>query len=249
MTALREVAAGLPCVDGPLGSDVAAAIHRLEGVRLFTHGSLRGALRSFQVSRRADFAYTPPEPFLRPGSTVHELWERAGRAPASPWIELELPDGFSARVDGMSVERRPADLPAIVQLVAARQVVWTRFIPAGQDLPGLDMLEDQASVALASLTPGLRLYREAERQRREVARARVVQTLSASVLAVSSVLFAINARAVAEHRDPATHPDRLPLAARRANLSATAGGLTFVGGVVGLGVGFSMQRGARRGGR
>lgn len=233
VTSLRAVAAGLPCITGAIATPQAAAIHRLEGLRLYTVGAEISALRSFQQAQALDPLFVPPETILRPESALARLWERAQTATPSPWIATPAPRNVELVVDGMGGRMRPASLPSIVQVsTPSGEVLWTRYVPAGAGLPDLTSLGREAAArAAAQVPPAERLYLDAAaRRRRRNQRASLIigSTLS---LSTSALFYARNVQLVSEFNDPITRNDRRPELRRQANQAATLSSAFFIGSV------------------
>ncbi|MEZ4318388.1 MAG: hypothetical protein R3F61_12830 [Myxococcota bacterium] len=238
--ALQRIASGLPCVDQALRPTQAAAIHRLEGLRLYTSGSRLGALRSFQEAQLLDPAFVPPEALTREGSTLGDLWTRAGSVGSPPWQPVDVPEGVVLRIDGIASSARPATLPGIVQLLTPTgRHLWTRYVPAEAPLPDLAGLGLAAGEdAESQLPPALALYRQDERKRSRSNLRRGLQMGGAALLVGSGLMYGLNARHVADYRDPTEPPEGLASARIAANRAATASAGLLVLGSVSIGASF-----------
>lgn len=214
--ALQRVAVGLPCVDGVLLPEQAAAIHRLEGIRLATQGASLQTVRAFQEARVLDPSFMPSADLLAPGSRVEGLWKAAGDANPAPWFAMDVPEGATTFVDGLATDRRPATLPSIVQVLGPDgELLRTQFVPSASILPSLDELVVIEEVdAFAGLTPAMRIYREADERQARLRRRQPLRLTGVGLLAASAGLFVGNVVAASTFDDPTTHPDRLPRLAK-----------------------------------
>lgn len=230
--ALHGVAAGIPCVTGRVSLSQAAAIHRLEGIRLFISGSESSAIRSFQQAHTLNPGYHPPEALVPPGSTLDELWVLSKNAPPSPWLSVTVPDGLRLVVDGLSASQRPAATPAIIQIATpSGQVLLSRYVPPGAGLPDLSSLSATAASAERDrLSPAMQLYREENDKR--AARLRRTQLSVAGVITLTAagVLYFDNALANLEHDDPHTPHTRLEALRKRANNTASVSSVLLISG-------------------
>ncbi|MCB9678997.1 MAG: hypothetical protein H6737_28105 [Alphaproteobacteria bacterium] len=237
---LRRIARGLPCVDQVLRPTQAAAIHRLEGLRLYTYGTGLGTVRSFQEAQQLDPAFVPPAGIVDEGSTLATLWERAGTVGSPPWLPVDVPEGVTLRVDGIVADARPSTQPSIVQAVSPTgRVLWTGYVPGGVPLPDLGWLAAQAGDDAASrLPPALALYRQDEAGRRRTNLGRGLQLGGAALLVGSGLAYGLNAKHVGEYKRATTPPEDLPEIRAAANRAATAGTALLVLGGVGIGASF-----------
>jgi hypothetical protein len=229
---LQAVAEELPCVHARIGTSQAAAVHRLEGLRQYTHGESTSAVRSFQNARGLDPVFTPSEAIVRPESRLEKLWNLAGQAPPSPWATVAVPPGLVLYVDGLGATGRPAATPSIVQLATGAGVVLsTQYVPVGAALPDLAPIAVESTrLAEESMPPALRLYREEGIQRRTHVRQTRLAAAGVAVLTGSAALYVVNVNAVAEYNDTDTPHTRLPGLQQRANAAATASSLLLATG-------------------
>lgn len=230
--ALQAVAAGLPCVTVRLATPQAAAIHRLEGIRQYTYGAETSALRSFQEARALDPLHQPTEATMPPGSTLHALWELAGRAGPSPLLVERIPEGLALVVDGIPATVRPAALPSIVQVTAPTgTALWTRYVPPGAQLPDLEPERVRASrMEWDALPPATRRYLAEGQARAGRNRTAGLAVTGAACLTLSAAFYVTNAVAVSEFEALDTERSRLAGLVRTANTSATASSLLLVAG-------------------
>lgn len=240
--AMQAAAQGLPCITSRVSTQQAAAIHRLEGLRLYTLGAESAALRSFQQAQVLDPRYAPPESVVRPGSALSELWETAARAASSPWIATETPADVSLFVDGTPTSSRPAALPSIVQVTTrSGEVLWTRYVPSSVVLPDLTFLAVVARQREeAALPPGEAVYLDLSRRQARANRRTALVIGGVVALSGGAALFARNVRLAGDYGDPAVNPARLPELRRNVNQTAAGSSVLLGVGVGLLGVAFTL---------
>lgn len=224
--ALRDVAVGLPCVEARVGVAQAAAIHRLEGLRQFTHGADTAALRSFQEARVLDPGYAPAPEVVRPESALAELWDDAGRAAPGPYLFEPVPAGLVLEVDGVPSSVRPSVLPSIVQIADGAGRVWfTRYVPPGVRLPDFApigvLAEEQRT---ASLSPARAVYARMEARRASNARRIGLFTGSAVAFTVGAGAYVWHTTTYGEYFDLDTPASRLTELRRTSNAAAAVSG-------------------------
>jgi len=220
--ALRTAATGLPCADGVLSPSEAAAIHRLEGVRLYTLGARDSALRSLQQARILDPLGTIEGDALAPGSPLARLWDQAATASPPPWVPVDAPDGLDVRVDGIPSRQRPATVPSVVQLATPTgRVIWTSYVPAMASLPSLAAFAGPTPEQL-DLAPARRVYLEDELRRKRSTRRQALLLTGSALLVTSGMAWQANRNAVSDYNGIETAPEHLEGHRRRANAMATA---------------------------
>lgn len=241
--ALGAVAEELPCLQQVLSPSQAAAIHRLEGLRLATKGARLGVVRSFQQAQLLDGAYEPPQTFIREGSTLDTLWKRAGSLGSPLFVDIEAPADLVVRLDGVVSSRRPATLPSILQVVGADGgVELTRYVPPTAAAPDLARFESVAHLdPLQRLPPGLREYKLEERRKRSRQARQWLQRGGAALYFGSGILLAVNTAHVAEFDDPRLTPERAGKLQRAANRSATTSAALLVAGTAAIGFSFALR--------
>lgn len=240
--ALSTAATALPCVDGVLSPSEAAAIHRLEGVRLYTLGAQDSALRSLQQARiLAPLGQIEGEA-IAPGTPLARLWDQAERSTAPPWIPIDAPEGLRVRVDGIPTRARPATVPSVVQLTSPTgRVLWTSYVPAMATLPPLDFLAGPTPETL-DLAPARRLYLEDVDVRKVSARRQGLLLSGTALVLLSGLAWQSNRNAVSDYEAPETLPERLEPLRRRANGMASASVATGLAGSGLIGAALLIER-------
>jgi hypothetical protein len=230
--ALEGVGRGLPCVTARLGPPQAAAIHRLEGLRLFTHGADEAAFRSLQEARALDPLFVPAPEVVPPETVLAGLWDQAGRAPSGTYLLEVVPAGLVLTVDGVPSSVRPAALPTIVQLSEPSGVVlWTRYVPPGTRLPDFSSLAVRAEeLHRSTLSPARLRYLEEGERRAWVARRTGLFAASAAAFTVSGALYLENTAAHGEWLDLDTPQSRLSGLQQRVFWTATGSSAALVAG-------------------
>jgi len=235
--ALQAAADGLPCTQGQIHMREAAAIHRLEGIRLFVARNKSSAIRSFQAAHSLDPGQAS-EVLLTKGSDMAALWERARTQTSSPWIAIDVPDGVHLIVDGLRARERPAALPSIVQVSTPSGVIlWTRYIPEGGKLPALEgFTAESARVERDLLPPGSAMYLDHQERRSLRTKRGILVVSSAMALAGSAGLYFGNSVASQTYLHPATPVDERNRYRRIANANGVGSmALFFTGTGLGLG--------------
>ncbi len=230
--ALHNVAVGIPCASGTVELGQAAAIHRLEGLRQFTHDNASQAIRSFQSAQMLDPGYTPSDAVLPPGSSLADLWNRARYQSAVAWVAVELPPDLTLVVDGIRSRQRPAALPSIVQVTSpSGMVLWSRYVPPGGVLPELSRFTTTSLELEAELTPpALALYHEEGRRRKNRRRRDALWGIGGLLMGASGIAFAANTEAFYEYNQPYWSEERLERLRLGANVAAGTSTGLFVGG-------------------
>mgnify|MGYP000686707760 CR=1 FL=1 len=238
--ALEQVATGLPCADAVVSPAEAAAIHRLEGVRLYTIGAQDSALRSLQQARLLDPLGTVEGDAMAEGSPLARLWDKAGDSPAPPWVPIDAPDGLSVRVDGIPSRSRPLTVPSIVQLTTKTgRVLWSSYVPAMAELPPLEVFAPDAE--RIDLAPARALYLEDEVRRKRTGQQRVLVLSGSAMLLASGLLWQTNRNAVSDYYAPETSPEYLERHRVRANVAGGGSVATGSVGAVLLGVAIALE--------
>jgi len=221
--ALHDIAAALPCSEQRLGPTQAAAIHRLEGIRLYVKGADAQALRSFQAAALLDPSYAPDQVFP-PGSTLASLWIHATKLPAGKEVGVGLPDGLVLAVDGFRSTSRPAAVPAIVQLESpGGAVLWTRYVVQGVALPDLpEFVPTGRAMDAAHDPPAVVLYHQMGERRRLASLRSGLMGGAATAMVGSLYFFFANAESASQYRADYTRPEDLGGLALKANREARA---------------------------
>ena len=240
--ALYNVAVGIPCTAGTVELSQAAAVHRLEGLRQFTHDNASQAIRSFQSAQMLDPGYTPSEAMFPRGSSLTSLWQRAGSQSAVAWVAVELPPDLTLIVDGIRSRQRPAALPSIVQVTSpSGMVLWSQYVPPGGDLPELSRFLTTSIELEAELTPpALAVYQREGRRRKTRKRRDALWGVGGLLIGASGIAFAANTAAVYDYNQDNWSKARLDDFRRSANISATVSTGLFISGSALLAGGFAV---------
>jgi len=238
--ALEAVATGLPCAEAVVSPTEAAAIHRLEGVRLYTIGANDSALRSLQQARLLDPLGRVEGDAMAEGSPLARLWTQAGQAPPSPWVSIDAPDGLRVRVDGIPSRSRPLTVPSIVQLTTATgRVLWSSYVPAMAELPSLEVFAPEGSHV--DLAPARALYLDDEVRRKRTGQQRALVLAGSGLVLASGLLWQTNRNAVSDYYAPETSPEYLERHRVRANVAGGGSVATGSVGAVLLGVAIALE--------
>lgn len=132
--AAGEALAHLPCLHDAVTPDLAARLHRVEGLSAFLGKDEAGARRSFASARAAEPGYTMPGTFLPSGHPARVLYEQAAAPPAS--AEPIPPVEGSVHLDGRAAVVRPTDRPVILQhFDRTGRVDLSRYLSPTDPLP------------------------------------------------------------------------------------------------------------------
>ncbi|MFH1465385.1 MAG: hypothetical protein ABIO70_13440 [Pseudomonadota bacterium] len=115
--AAGAIEAGLPCLERVLNPEIAARIHRIEGLSSFVAGDRQRALEAFAAAQRLAPEFRFPEAVFPAAHPVPQLWGQAAEV-ARVVEPVALPDTVVLWVDGTIVTARPTTTPAVVQLQA-----------------------------------------------------------------------------------------------------------------------------------
>ena len=146
--ALGEARAAMGCLDGVLGSGQAARYHRLEGLNGFLFRDDRRAVDSFRAAVTADPGWDFSESLAPAGHPVRDLFDEARRTPPSPTTAMPLPACGDLYVDGVRVEARALDRPAILQVshVETGALAWSGYLYRGDPTPDWPALPPVAAM-------------------------------------------------------------------------------------------------------
>jgi hypothetical protein len=118
------------CLAEPTTPDLAAGVHRVEGLRLLVAGDDLGSQRALTASLRIDPTYVPAGAAASLGPVLDRA--RASLKPV-PTTPMRL-HGFVVQVDGKPATERPVDGPYLLQVLDPKGVVEvTQYVAAGED--------------------------------------------------------------------------------------------------------------------
>jgi hypothetical protein len=142
VAARTRAAKDLVCLEQPLTPPDAGAYHRMEALAAFLQRDAEGSVAAFRASLSVQPAYELPTSIAPEGHPLHTLYETARGAPAGEALAILSPEGASVHVDGLRSATRPADLPAVLQLVAYDgSVLWSGYVDARSELPAWPEIE------------------------------------------------------------------------------------------------------------
>lgn len=149
--ALAELSLSLPCLREAISPPLAARLHILVGLELYGGGMLGEASASFSSARALD-----PEGELLAALVPagHELHGSLALAPIEgPRVALSPPAEGQILFDGSPKASRPADRPAIVQILGAQgAVLVTRYLLPGDPMPAYPIAVEPPPPPAASAT-------------------------------------------------------------------------------------------------
>jgi hypothetical protein len=125
----------LPCLERVLNPELAARLHRIEGLRSFVGGDRQRALGAFAAAQRLTPGLGFPWSVFPAAHPVPQLWDQA-TAVVREMEPVALPSTALLWVDGVIVRERPTTMPAVVQLQAPDGAVFaTAYVWPGDPLP------------------------------------------------------------------------------------------------------------------
>jgi hypothetical protein len=149
--AADEAQALATCVAGPLDPSLAAALHRVRGMRYLLLGDAEKAGTSFVAAAHLDPAYVLPATVAPEGGPLAESMAAARTTAPPPTFPLDLADGLSAWVDGHAGAPRPTIGPYWLQVQG--RTLWTGWIPEGPPDASLFPAPGAPTAAPAPVTP------------------------------------------------------------------------------------------------
>ncbi|GEM_PF-2141082 len=124
------------CLFTALSTEVAASLHRLDGLQAFLDKDMVGPVQSFGAARRVHGSYGFPESVVPPNNRV---WEDYIAFDLSRLETQELATqhhGGWMVIDGRRDTLRPTNLPCWIQVFAGSgTMVWSGFVGVGQPMP------------------------------------------------------------------------------------------------------------------
>ncbi|MBX2800646.1 MAG: hypothetical protein KTR31_23400 [Myxococcales bacterium] len=223
--------AELPCLDSLVPPQLAAAIHRVEGLRAFGERSV-DTVRAFAAARTADPLFAFDASVVPPGSPVLEDY-LAMDLDAADLEEQPPPAEAALFVDGRATPLRPTAWPAIVQLQSSDgTLLWTTYARHTDTLPTYEVVPPPPPPAEVALAAGP--LRDGPPSPPPPPRRRPVPLLvGAGATALAGIaMYGAAARTRAVYDDPLTSDDRLPGLHARTNglvVASSLAGLTAVG--------------------
>lgn len=133
--ALEQLENSLPCVDGLIGPELAARIHRAQGLRSFVAGAGGRSVMAFAAARRIEPGFRFPESVFPSAHPVPRLYEQAAEV---TWqVEpVVAPHGSTLLwLDGVVRSERPVVAPAVAQYQRDGEVVLSAYVWPEDDLP------------------------------------------------------------------------------------------------------------------
>jgi len=228
VAARARAAEDLVCLAEPLTPPDAAAYHRMEALAAFLERDSDGVVTAFRAALSVQPAYELPTSMSPPGHPLHTLYQAARDAPTAEPLAMLVPPGATVNVDGLQSTTRPADRPAVLQLVAHDgAVLWSGFVKTGAELPEWPEVELPPAPTLAPLP--------VTEMPPPVRRTSVPLLVSAGAVALASGGMYVAARTSrARFDDPETPFEDLEGIRRRTNTLETG---SQVAGVAAVGMG------------
>jgi hypothetical protein len=132
--ALDDATLLVPCLSDVPPRELAARMHRLDGLRLFAGGDNEGALASMQAARVLDPGYRFPDETLPADHALRVAYEALPTDEGSAVRPPQPVDGVFV-FDGVEQPWRPLDRATLFQLVDGPTVSTTRMLAPEEDLP------------------------------------------------------------------------------------------------------------------
>jgi hypothetical protein len=132
--ALDDAALLVPCLSDVPPREVAARMHRLDGLRLFAAGDNEGALASMQAARTLEPGYRFPDETLPADHALRVAYEAL---PTDEGDAVRPPQPIDGAFvfDGVAQPWRPLDRATLFQLVDGGAVATTRMLAPEEELP------------------------------------------------------------------------------------------------------------------
>ncbi len=133
--AVGKLEDSLPCVDGLIGPELAARIHRAQGLRSFVAGAGEHSIMAFAAARRIEPGFRFPESVFPSAHPVPQLYERAAEV-AWQVEPLVAPQGSTLLwLDGVVRSERPVVAPVVAQYQRDGDLVLSAYVWPEDDLP------------------------------------------------------------------------------------------------------------------
>jgi hypothetical protein len=132
--ALDDATLLVPCLSDVPSRDLAARMHRLDGLRLFAAGDNEAALASMQAARILDPGYRFPEEMLPADHALRVAYEGLPTEEGDVTRPPQPVDGTFV-FDGVEQPWRPVDRATLYQLVEGPSVSTTRLLGPEEELP------------------------------------------------------------------------------------------------------------------
>lgn len=117
------------CLDQPVGPQLAAAIHRANGIRLLVSGDPSAAVRALAAAADLEPGFVLSENIAPKGGAVATAWEQAKQAPVA--VRTAIPPTGEVRIDGTVAQVRPTDRPYVLQVLKGDLVLASRYVTEG----------------------------------------------------------------------------------------------------------------------
>lgn len=136
-TASQAATAAIPCLSAPLSPAEAAAYHRMAGLGAFFDGDVSAAKASLRAAAtlQPDFVFSAkiaPE-----GGKLATLYTEAQAAGASKTTGLPIPSDGTLLFDGAKSNRRPTEVPTLMQFVVGDAARVSALLAPGAPMPSL----------------------------------------------------------------------------------------------------------------
>jgi hypothetical protein len=213
-TAAAEMEEALDCLSDPIGTKIAARVHRVRALVAHGAGQTDVAMGSLMSSKALDPDFKFPTGYLPANHDLSQAYGTltvSGRRHHAP-----LPREGTLAFDGLATRAYPADRPTVAQLLDPNgKVTWTELVSSGEQLPEYAVFP-RTRIVLASAAGGS--------------------------IVVSAATFALSRLAAAKFDKPTTDTlEDLERARSSANtfasLSLTTGVLAVGSGVAAVAVG------------
>ena len=233
--ASEAIEAQLPCVERIVNPQLAARLHRVEGLRAFVAGDRQRAIGAFAAAQRIEPDFRFPEAVFPSAHPVPRLWEQAAGIPRE--VEpVAVPDSALLWLDGVVGTARPTMIPAVVQLQARDgAVLATAYAWPGEPLPVPPVVAAARSIRM---DPGNTITVPSDHH------AHVPLAVGAGLSALAAAgSYAIAWGAARDYRDnPHTDAELDRLRARANSLVYVSVGLGAMTGGLGLGAALAWPR-------
>lgn len=130
--AVQEVDAFvLPCLVEPITPEVAAHLHRVQGLVAFLDRQREVAFAAMRASRVLQPAFVYDDALLPPGHELRIAHEASPTAPAEGGSRLPVPKAATLWFDGTQTRVRPDDRATVAQVQARSGSVTTAWLAPG----------------------------------------------------------------------------------------------------------------------
>jgi hypothetical protein len=134
-TAMESSSLLLPCLKDPVSTDLAARVHRAEGIRLYAAGNKEAALSSLRAAKAIEPNYAFPKGLFPEGYALLSEYEGLD-IQALPANKTPLPKVGVFHFDGLATRSRPSDRPTFFQHIATEgDTLQTVYLRQNMPLP------------------------------------------------------------------------------------------------------------------